>query len=114
MWTQETAVIAMRGELDRSAAFAIDYAIRQASRRAGRLVLDLSEVTHLDYGSVPGLVELRNSLVARGGELTVVARTRYLKNVLQAACGQDLPIAANVAEARATAPAAVATARARR
>jgi anti-anti-sigma factor len=113
MWSGETAVIAMRGELDRSAAFAIEYAIRQAARRAGRVVLDLTEVAHLDYGSVPGLVDLRNSLVARGGELTVVAKTRYLRNVLQAACGQDLPIVASVAEARAPAP-VLATARARR
>ncbi len=114
MWSTETAVIAMRGELDRSAAFAIEYAIRQASRRAGRVVLDLTEVTHLDYGSVPSLVELRQSLRGRGGELTVVARTPYLRDILRASGGAEIPIARTVAEARGATVQATATTRARR
>jgi len=79
-----------RGELDRDALWAIDYTIGRASLEAGRIVLDLREVTHLDYAGVPELVARRRELRARGGELVVVVRNPYVANILKAAGGADL------------------------
>src|SRR6266852_2919789 len=88
-WEESQATVAVRGELDRDALWAIDYTIGRASLEAGRIVLDLREVTHLDYAGVPELVARRRELRARGGELVVV-RNPYVANILKAAGGADL------------------------
>src|SRR6266849_1783549 len=73
-WEESQATVAVRGELDRDALWAIDYTIGRASLEAGRIVLDLREVTHLDYAGVP----------------EVVVRNPYVANILKAAGGADL------------------------
>ena len=91
-WEESQATVAVRGELDRDALWAIDYTIGRASLEAGRIVLDLREVTHLDYAGVPELVARRRELRARGGELVVVVRNPYVANILKAAGGAELPV----------------------
>jgi len=91
-WEASQATVAVRGELDRDALWAIDYTIGRASLEAGRIVLDLCEVTHLDYAGVPELVARRRELRARGGELVVAVRNPYLANILKAAGGAELPV----------------------
>src|SRR5258707_8989304 len=54
-WEDSQATVAVRGELDRDALWAIDYTIGRASIEAGRIVLDLREVTHVDYSGAAGL-----------------------------------------------------------
>src|SRR6266704_2749013 len=63
-WEASQATVAVRGELDRDALWAIDYTIGRASLEAGRIVLDLREVTHLDYAGVPELVARRRASAA--------------------------------------------------
>jgi anti-anti-sigma factor len=91
-WSEAQATVAVRGELDRDALWAIDYTIGRASLDAGRIVLDLREVTHLDYSGVPELVARRRELRARGGELVVAVRNPYVANILKASGGGELPL----------------------
>jgi len=89
-WEESQATVAVRGELDRDALWAIDYTIGRASVEAGRIVLDLREVTHLDYAGVQELVARRRELRARGGELVVAVRNPYVANILRASGGAEL------------------------
>ena len=89
-WEDSQATVAVRGELDRDALWAIDYTIGRASIDAGRIVLDLREVTHLDYSGVPELVARRRELRARGGDLVVAVRNPYVTNILKASGGPEL------------------------
>jgi len=65
-WDDNLATVAVRGDLDREAIWAIDYTVGRASVEAGRIVLDLRQVTHLDYSGVPEIVARRRELLARG------------------------------------------------
>jgi anti-anti-sigma factor len=98
-WEENVAIVAVRGELDREAIWAIDYTIARAAAEAGRIVLDLREVTHLDYSGVPDIVSRRRELVARGGDLLIAVRNPYVSNILKAKGGLDLAIFRSVEEA---------------
>ena len=98
-WEDNVATVAVRGELDREALWAIDYTIGRAAAEAGRIVLDLGEVTHLDYAGVPDLAARRRELLARGGELLIAVRNPYVSNILKAAGGPDLTLFRSVEEA---------------
>ena len=91
-WQDATAVVSVRGELDRDALWAIDFTLGRASVEAGKLVLDLLEVTHLDYTGVSELVARRRELLARGGELGIAVKNPYVTNILKAAGGADLAL----------------------
>jgi anti-anti-sigma factor len=111
-WDQAQATVAVRGDLDREALWAIDYTIERAALEAGRIVLDLREVSHLDYAGVPELLARRRALRARGGDLVVAVRNPYVANILKAASGAELPLCRSPEEAFA--PVAVARAGAAR
>src|SRR5437763_11990683 len=111
-WVQAQATVAVRGELDRDALWAIDYTIERAAVEAGRIILDLREVTHLDYSGVADLLARRRALRARGGDLVVAVRNPYVANILKAASGSELPLCRTPEEAFA--PVAVARAGATR
>lgn len=98
-WEDCQATVAVRGELDRDALWAIDYTIGRASIEAGRIVLDLREVTHLDYAGVPELIARRRELRARGGELVVAVRNPYVVNILKASGGGELVLSRSPEEA---------------
>ena len=83
-WEDNVATVAVRGDLDREAIWAIDYTIARAAAEAGRIVLDLREVTHLDYSGVPEIVARRRELLARGGDLLIAVRNPYVSNILKA------------------------------
>ena len=106
-WEDNIATVAVRGDLDLEALWAIDYTIGRAAADAGRIVLDLREVTHLEYSGVAELVSRRRELVARGGELLIAVRNPYVANILKAAAGADLALFRSVEEA--TGAVAVAT-----
>jgi anti-anti-sigma factor len=106
-WEENVATVAVRGELDREAIWAIDYTVARAAAEAGRIVLDLREVTHLDYSGVPEIVARRRELLARGGDLRIAVRNPYVCNILKAAGGPDLALFRSLEEATcAVAPAA--------
>ena len=98
-WEENVATVAVRGDLDRDALWAIDYTIGRAATDAGRIVLDLREVTHLDYGGVPELVARRKELLARGGDLLIAVRNPYVVNILKAAGGAELVLFRSAEEA---------------
>src|SRR6266850_4137409 len=98
-WEDNVATVAVRGELDREAVWAIDYTVGRAAAEAGRIVLDLREVTHLDYAGVPELVARRRELLARGGDLLIAVRNPYVSNILKAAGGAELVLFRSVEEA---------------
>jgi len=110
-WEETQATVAVRGELDRDALWAIDYTIGRAAAEAGRIVLDLREVSHLDYVGVPGIVARRKELLSRGGDLLIAVRNPYVTNILKAAGGAELVLFRSVEEASGAA--ATTTARAR-
>jgi len=89
-WEETRATVAVRGELDRDALWAVDYTIGRAALEAGRIVLDLREVTHLDYAGVSELVARRGELRARGGDLAIAVRNPYVANILKASGGSEL------------------------
>src|SRR6267142_6183958 len=108
-WEDNVATVAVRGELDREALWAIDYTVGRAAAEAGRIVLDLREVTHLDYSGVPELVARRRELLGRGGDLLIAVGNPYVSNILKATGGSELVLLRSVEEA--VAPVAVARAR---
>ena len=98
-WEDNVATVSVRGDLDLEALWAIDYTIARASADAGLIVLDLREVTHLEYNGVAELVSRRKELVARGGDLLIAVRNPYVSNILKAAAGADLVLCRSVEEA---------------
>ncbi len=98
-WEENVATVAVRGDLDREALWAVDYTIGRASSDAGRIVLDLREVGHLDYSGVPEIVARRKELRARGGDLLIAVRNPYVSNILKAAGGTELALFRSVEEA---------------
>src|ERR1700749_4466888 len=109
-WEESVATVAVRGDLDREALWPIAYTTGRAAGEAGRIVLDLREVTHLDYNGVPELVARRKELLARGGDLLIAVRNPYVSNILKAARGAELMLfrtAEEAAGAVAVAPARV-------
>jgi anti-anti-sigma factor len=98
-WEQNVATVSVRGDLDRDALWAIDYTIGRAATEAGRIVLDLREVAHLDYAGVPEIVARRKELLARGGDLLIAVRNPYVTNILKAAGGAELVLFRSVEEA---------------
>ena len=98
-WETAVAVVSVRGELDRDALWAIDFTLQRAAGEAGRIVLDLLDVTHLDYAGVGDLVERRRALLERGGDLRIAVKNPYVSNILKAAGGTDLLLCRTVEEA---------------
>jgi anti-anti-sigma factor len=109
-WEEAVAVVTVRGDLDREGLEAIDFAVARASAEAGRIVLDLLEVAHLDYAGVSLLVVRRAELCARGGELLIAVRNPYVTNILRAAGGADLVLCKTVEQASSAALAVAAPA----
>ncbi len=102
-WEDNVATVSVRGDLDRDALWAIDFTIGRAATEAGRIVLDLREVTHIDYSGVPEIVARRKELVARGGDLLIAVRNPYVSNILKAAGAAELLLFRSVEEAAGTA-----------
>ena len=113
-WEDSVATVAVRGEVDREALWAIDYSVGRAVAEAGRIVLDLREVTHVDYAGVTEIVARRRELLARGGDLLIAARNPYVCNILKAAGGAELALFRSVEEATSAVAAPVARVRAMR
>jgi anti-anti-sigma factor len=95
------ALVSARGELDAAALEAVDYAVERAGAVCPRVVLDFTEVTHLDYRGARLLLERRRALQRAGGDLTVVAPARYVANIVRAAAGRDLEVCRTLEEGAA-------------
>ena len=79
------------GELDRDALRAIRDRMRPPAGSGLRawLVLDLSDVSHLDYRGVPWLVSQAEEYRQRGGDVKLAGVSRYLLAILRAAGAHD-------------------------
>lgn len=98
-WEETVAVVSVRGELDREALWAIDFTLERAAADAGLIVLDLLEVTHIDYAGVGELTSRRRALLARGGDLRIAVKNPYVANILKAGGGAELALCRTVEEA---------------
>jgi anti-sigma B factor antagonist len=78
------------GELDRDALRAIrDRMVRLLDQGCVWLVLDLSDVSHIDYRGVPWLVSQAEEYRARGGDVKLAGVSRYLQAIFRAAGAHD-------------------------
>jgi anti-anti-sigma factor len=58
--------------------------VRRAARGNVTLLLDLADVTHLDYRGVPGLVMRTESIRAAGGDVKLCGASPYLRAIFAA------------------------------
>jgi anti-anti-sigma factor len=75
--------IAVRGELDMSAAPDLAEAIAGARNGAATLVLDLSGVTFLDSSAIGTLVASGRDMLDAGGRLQIGPRSDIVSRVLE-------------------------------
>ena len=78
------------GELDRDALRAIrDRMVRLLDQGCVWLVLDFTDVSHIDYRGVPWLVSQAEEYRHRGGDVKLAGVSRYLLAILRAAGAHD-------------------------
>ena len=78
------------GELHRDAIRAIrDRMVRLLDQGCVWLVLDLTDVSHVDYRGVPWLVSQAEEYRLRGGDVKLAGVSRYLLAILRAAGAHD-------------------------
>jgi anti-sigma B factor antagonist len=68
----DVARVRVTGELDIATAAQLEETLRDAERRAQRLVLDLRDITFMDSCGVRTIVEAHARAKARNGELLIV------------------------------------------
>lgn len=84
------STLTLMGELDRDALQAVRYRmVRLVDQGCIWLVLDFTEVSHLDYRGVPWLVSQAQEFRRRGGDVKVAGLSRYLQAIFRAAGAHD-------------------------
>jgi anti-anti-sigma factor len=84
------STLTLMGELDRDALQAVRYRmVRLLDQGCIWLVLDFTEVSHLDYRGVPWLVSQAQEFRRRGGDVKVAGLSRYLQAIFRAAGAHD-------------------------
>jgi anti-sigma B factor antagonist len=84
------STLTLMGELDRDALQAVRYRmVRLLDHGCIWLVLDFTEVSHLDYRGVPWLVSQAQEFRRRGGDVKVAGLSRYLQAIFRAAGAHD-------------------------
>jgi anti-sigma B factor antagonist len=84
------STLTLMGELDRDALRAVRYRmVRLLDQGRIRLVIDFTEVSHLDYRGVPWLVSQAEEFRRRGGDVKVAGLSRYLQAIFRAAGAHD-------------------------
>ena len=80
------ALFALRGWLDRAAVARLGRAVDDLSARGvEQLLLDCSQVRHIDYRTVPALVEALARFESRAGGFVVCGLSSYLRDVFRLA-----------------------------
>lgn len=76
--------LALRGWVDLAAERRIEQALDDlASRGANQLVLDCSQLRHIDYRMVPRLVQALARFEKRAGSVALVGLSRYLHDLFR-------------------------------
>lgn len=84
--TDRIAVLSLYGWLDRIALGRLQAALDGlAERGASRLLLDCSQLRHVDYRLVPELVEGLSRFESRAGGFVVCGLSRYLRDLFRMA-----------------------------
>lgn len=110
--TGRVGMLALRGWVDLSAERAIEQVLDDlAVRGVSRLVVDCSQLLHVDYRLVPRLADALVRFEARSGVVAMCGLSRYLRDVFRiAGCESKLccwPDAAELLDAPAPAGGAV-------
>ena len=95
------AVVRVEGEVDVAALEACDWLLQQAGEQGRRAVVDLSQASRVELSGVKLLLSRRRRLKAAGGELSVAAGRREVRDVLRAGAGGELPVFVTLDEALA-------------
>jgi anti-sigma B factor antagonist len=90
------------GEMDRDALRAVgDRMLRLLDQGCVWVVIDFTDVSHVDYRGVPELVARAEEFRARGGDVKLAGVSRYLQAILRAAGAHDaFEIYADAGDAR--------------
>ncbi len=79
-------LLALRGWVDLSAARGIEHVLEDlAARGVSRLVVDCSQLLHVDYRLVPRLVESLVRFEAHAGAVVLCGLSRYLRDLFRIA-----------------------------
>jgi len=82
------ATLALRGWIDPVAERRIEQALDElGSRGAGQLLLDCSQLRHIDYRVAAALVATLQRFEARSGSVAVCGLSRYLRDLFRLAGG---------------------------
>ena len=82
--TGRLAMLALRGWVDLCAERRIEQSLDDlAARGATQLVLDVSQLRHVDYRMVPRLVQAILRFEARAGSVALCGMSRYLHDVFR-------------------------------
>jgi anti-anti-sigma factor len=90
------------GEMNRDALRAVgDRMLRLLDQGCVWVVIDFTDVSHVDYRGVPELVARAEEFRARGGDVKLAGVSRYLQAILRAAGAHDaFEIYADAGDAR--------------
>jgi anti-anti-sigma factor len=106
--TGRVGLLALRGWVDLSAEQGIERVLDDlAMRGVSRLVVDCSQLLHVDYRLVPRLAEALARFEARAGVVVLCGLSRYLRDLFRiAGCESRLCCWPNASDLLETAPAA--------
>lgn len=83
-------LLALRGWVDLSAARGIERALDDlAARGVSRLVVDCSQLVHVDYRLVPRIADALVRFEARAGAVGICGLSRYLRDVFRLSGADD-------------------------
>lgn len=78
-------VMGVEGELKISNIRQFDLILNQTlQQRADRVVLDISQLSHIDYKLVPHLVDRVIEVQCQGGDIKVAGGNHYISDILKA------------------------------
>jgi anti-anti-sigma factor len=105
--TGRLALIALRGWIDQSAVEHLDQALSDLARRGvDQLLLDCSQLRHIDYRVAPALVDSLARFESHAGGFVVCGLSHYLRDLFRlAGCELRLRCWPSAAELLAPAPA---------
>ncbi|MBI5709593.1 MAG: STAS domain-containing protein [Candidatus Eisenbacteria bacterium] len=84
--TGRIALLALRGWMDRVAVSRLDRTLDDlAARGVEQLLLDCSQLRHIDYRMVPALVESLARFESRAGGFVVCGLSHYLRDLFRLA-----------------------------
>jgi anti-anti-sigma factor len=82
----QVGVVALRGWVDAAAAQRIERMLDDlAERNLARLVVDCSQLLHVDYRVMPRLADALERFAARAGSVVLCGLSRYLRDLFRIA-----------------------------